>query len=147
MQNEEIETGDNVTCTEIPVTSMEDMASGSVSERDMKEANVGLQIEQQRLNFRAAVFYFTLYITLFLYVVFACSLIFPSHVLPLLEETPYAICLLIFSGTIPTALLVILILSIFRPRNKEDKSSTTQKIDKEDLDMMSKLASISRAFK
>ncbi|WP_320174208.1 hypothetical protein [Maridesulfovibrio sp.] len=120
-----------------------DMASGSVSVELAGKRDIELEIEKSRLEFRTWVFRAALFIVFFFYTIFAFLLLHPEHLTPLIKYTPYALCLVIFAGSIPTVLFIVLLLSTFRARKQESNG-----IDEQNLfDNVSKLASVARLFK
>ncbi len=120
-----------------------DMASGSVSHGTEKKADLELAIEKSRLNFRKYIFWFVLMLVLFLYSIFVHLLFHLPVLLPLMKEVPYSVLLVLFSGSIPTIVLSILILATFRARNNKAHDSNEHDV----LDVVSKVASVARLFK
>ncbi len=128
---------------DIDVVDRLDMASGSVSCDVECKGDIELKIEKSRLEFRTWVFRAALVIIFFFYTVFAFLLLCPEHLTPLIKYTPYASCLVIFAGSIPTALFIVLLLSTFRARKREFNEIDEQNL----LDNVSKLAGVARLFK
>lgn len=120
-----------------------DMASGVVPDGAVGLRNIGIRIEESRLEFRTWVFRAALAIIFFFYTVFAFLILHPEHLTPLIKYTPYALCLVVFTGAIPTALFVVLLLSTFRARKHESNGIDEHNL----LDNISKLASVARLFK
>ncbi|NDV28435.1 hypothetical protein [Desulfovibrio sp. JC010] len=120
-----------------------DMASGQVSDSVEKKANLELDIEESRLRFRKYIFWFVLLLVFFLYGIFVHLLFHLPVLLPLMKAVPYSVLLVLFSGSIPTVILSILILATFRARNGKFKESNDQDL----LDVVSKVASVARLFK
>jgi len=120
-----------------------DMASGSVSNGTEKKADIDIKIEESRLAFRNCVFKVALFLIFVFYTIFGYLLLWPEHLLPLIQYTPYAICLAIFAGSVPTVLFIVLLLSTFRARKRESNGIDEQNI----LDTFAKFASIARLIK
>ncbi|CCO22666.1 hypothetical protein [Maridesulfovibrio hydrothermalis] len=120
-----------------------DWVEGQASPRNEAIVNIEMKIEESRLKFRTFVFRFALILIAFLYAIFVHLLFHLGTLLPLMKGVPYSVLLILFSGSIPTVLLSILIFAIFRARNKKTDKNNEQDL----LDTVSKVASVARLFK